>query len=100
MTVVGVAALDANVLVAFAMRLWDASAADVDEVVRHLIATRRRRPVTPAEMSRQLGAHFPSMSAAWLAQADPEATTPGRGQADSPSPSPRRPTKDDSVRTA
>lgn len=41
---VGVEALDGD---AFAMRLWDASAADVDKVVRHLIAWRRRRPVTP-----------------------------------------------------
>lgn len=50
----------------FAMRLWDASPDEVDDVVRHLIAKRRRRPVEPEELAAQLAAHFPTMSAAWL----------------------------------
>lgn len=50
----------------FAMRLWHASPDEVDDVVRHLIAKRRRRPVEPEELAAQLAAHFPTMSAAWL----------------------------------
>ncbi|HET7486815.1 MAG TPA: PIN domain-containing protein [Acidimicrobiales bacterium] len=52
---------------AFALRLWSASPGDVDAVIRDLVAKRRRRPVTPVEMARQLGLHFPSMSAEWIA---------------------------------
>lgn len=51
----------------FAMRLWEASPADVGEVVDALVAKRRRRPVSPEEMAEQLRVHFPTMTAAWLA---------------------------------
>lgn len=51
---------------AFAMLLWEASPADVGEVIDALIAKRRRRPVTPAEMADQLRVHFPAMADAWL----------------------------------
>lgn len=51
---------------AFAERLWAASPAGVDGTIRSLIAKRRRRPVSEAQMAAQLAAHFPSMSAAWL----------------------------------
>lgn len=50
----------------FAVRLWAASPAGVDETIRSLIAKRRRRPVAEAQMAVQLAAHFPAMSAAWL----------------------------------
>lgn len=59
--------LDGNALV---LRLWDASPADVSEVVDALIAKRRRRPVSPKSMAAQLRAHFPAMTAAWLVQRD------------------------------
>ncbi len=52
---------------AFVMRLWEASSAEVGEVVDALIAKRRRRPVTPTEMAEQLRLHFPTMTDAWLA---------------------------------
>lgn len=60
---IGVETVDAD---AFAMRLWATSPTGVDGTVRRLIAKRRRRPVSEAEMAAQLAAHFPSMSAAWL----------------------------------
>ncbi len=60
----GLEPLDADT---FAMRLWEASPADVREVVDALVAKRRRRPVLPEEMAEQLRVHFPTMTAAWLA---------------------------------
>lgn len=51
---------------AFAMRLWEASPADLGEVVGAMIAKRNRRPVSPAEMAEQLRVHFPAMADAWL----------------------------------
>lgn len=51
----------------FAMRLWEASPADVREVVDALVAKRRRRPVSPEEMAEQLRVHLPTMTDAWLA---------------------------------
>ncbi len=59
--------LDGN---AFAMRLWEASPADVSEVVQSLIAKRHRPAVSPQEIATQLGVHFPEMAAAWLARRD------------------------------
>lgn len=59
---IGVEPVDGD---AFAARLWAASPAGVDETIRSLIAKRRRRPVSEAQMAAQLAAHFPSMSAAW-----------------------------------
>lgn len=52
----------------FVMRLWDASPAEVSEVIGALIAKRLRRPVSPTEMAAQLRVHFPAMTAAWLAR--------------------------------
>lgn len=63
----GLESLDGN---AFAMRLWNASSADVSDVILALIAKRHRQPVSPTEMAAQLGAHFPAMAAAWLVQHD------------------------------
>ncbi|HUR23537.1 MAG TPA: PIN domain-containing protein [Acidimicrobiales bacterium] len=62
---IGVEPVDVD---AFAVRLWTASPAGVDETIHRLIAKRRRRPISEAEMAAQLAAHFPSMSAAWLAR--------------------------------
>lgn len=59
--------LDGNT---FAMRLWEASPADVSEVAQSLIAKRRRPPVSPHQMAAQLSVHFPTMAAAWLARRD------------------------------
>jgi hypothetical protein len=47
------------------MRLWAPSPSDVHDVILQLITKRRRRPVPPHEMARQLGTDFPAMSAAW-----------------------------------
>jgi len=57
--------LDGN---SFVLRLWDASPADVSEVVDALIAKRRRPQVSPASMAAQLHVHFPAMTAAWIAR--------------------------------
>lgn len=59
--------LDGN---AFAIRLWEASPADVSEVVHSLIAKRRRPAVSPQEIATHLSVHFPEMAAAWLARRD------------------------------
>lgn len=56
--------LDGN---SFVRGMWDASSADVNEVIDALIAKRRRPPVSPTSMAAQLRAHFPAMTAAWLA---------------------------------
>lgn len=61
-SIVGLSSLDAD---GFAMRLWSNSADDVNDVIRQLIAKRRRRPVSGSEMAGQLSTHFPSMSAMW-----------------------------------
>jgi hypothetical protein len=52
------------------MRLWEASPADVSEVIDALVAKRRHRLVSPAEMAEGLHAHFPTMADAWLASRD------------------------------
>jgi hypothetical protein len=54
--------LDGN---AFVLRLWEASPADVSEVVHSLIGKRRRPAVSATEMARQLQVHFPAMAEAW-----------------------------------
>lgn len=53
---------------AFALRLWDASPADVSDVVHTLIAKRHRRSVSATEMAAQLAVPFPAMSDAWVAR--------------------------------
>ncbi len=60
----------------FAVRLWEASPADVDAVVLSMVTKRRRRTVSPVEMVEQLREHFPSFAAAWLDRARREARRP------------------------